>query len=134
MSKLRRSRYNKVIAGVCGGIGEYLNIDPVIIRVAWVILTFVPGSPGLLAYLICMLIIPEDNGVIYENDNNSSYNSGNNLPTFIGIALIILGAFLLLNILFPRFFHMFNMFNIIRYWPVLLIILGIYIIVKQKNK
>jgi len=131
MSKLRRSRYNKVIAGVCGGIGEYLNIDPVIVRIIWFILTFTPGFPGLLAYLICLLIMPEDDGIIYENASSSSSNYDNNLPMFIGIALIIIGASLLINILFPKFFHMFN---IMKYWPVILIIAGIYIIVKQKNK
>jgi len=47
-----------MIAGVCGGIGEYLNIDPVLIRVVMVILALGAGA-GLLAYLICAIIIPE---------------------------------------------------------------------------
>ncbi|MCL2486253.1 MAG: PspC domain-containing protein [Oscillospiraceae bacterium] len=56
--RLYRSRTNRMIAGVCGGIGEYLNIDPVLIRVVMVILALGAGA-GLLAYLICAIIIPE---------------------------------------------------------------------------
>lgn len=60
MSKrLYRSQTNRKIAGVCGGIGEYLNVDPTIIRLIWVLLVFFVGT-GLLAYLIAALIIPEN--------------------------------------------------------------------------
>ena len=52
---LRRSSKNKVIAGVCGGIGEYFNIDPVIIRILAIV---IPGF-GWVAYLICAIIIPK---------------------------------------------------------------------------
>ena len=54
--KLYRSRTNRWIAGVCGGIGEYLNIDPTIIRILAII---IPGF-GWLAYLICAIIIPSE--------------------------------------------------------------------------
>lgn len=56
--KLYKSRNNRVISGVCGGIGEYFNIDPTIIRLLWVILIFCFGT-GILAYIIAALIIPE---------------------------------------------------------------------------
>ena len=59
MKRLCRSRRNRVIAGVCGGIGEYFGIDPSIIRLLWVLLTFMGGS-GILAYIICWIIIPEE--------------------------------------------------------------------------
>jgi len=133
MNKLRRSKSNKVLAGVCGGIGEYLNIDPVIIRIIWVLLIFAPGTPGLIAYIICALIIPEDNSIIYEDDS-SSYNKRENLPLILGIGLIIIGSVLLIDIIFPKFYHIFNISRILRYWPAILIIGGIYIIVKYKNK
>lgn len=55
--RLFRSKENKIIAGVCGGIAEYFKIDPVIIRLIWVIMLFGYGF-GLLAYLIAWLIIP----------------------------------------------------------------------------
>ena len=52
--RLYRSRKNKVIAGVCGGIGEYFQIDPVIVRILAIV---IPGF-GWVAYLICALVIP----------------------------------------------------------------------------
>ena len=55
--KLYRSPENKVIAGVCGGIAEYFDIDPTLVRLAWVLFCVLGGS-GLLAYIIAA-IIPE---------------------------------------------------------------------------
>lgn len=56
--KLTRSS-NKILAGVCGGIAEYLEVDPTLIRVIYAILAvFTTGFPGLLLYLILMLIMP----------------------------------------------------------------------------
>ena len=57
--KLYRSQTNRKIAGVCVGIGEYVNLDPTVIRLIWVLLVFCAGT-GLLAYLIAALIIPEN--------------------------------------------------------------------------
>jgi len=54
--RLYRSRRNRILAGVCGGIGEYFNIDPVIIRILAVV---IPGF-GWFAYLICAIIIPSE--------------------------------------------------------------------------
>ena len=54
MRRLYRSRTNRWIAGVCGGIGEYFNIDPTLIRILAVV---IPGF-GWIAYLICAIIIP----------------------------------------------------------------------------
>jgi len=57
--KLTRSA-DKKIAGVCGGIAEYFGVDPTVIRIAYVVLTFFSaGFPGLLLYLILMLLMPE---------------------------------------------------------------------------
>ena len=55
--RLYRSEKNKVIAGVCSGIGEYLGVDPVIVRLIWVVFTFIWGI-GLLVYLVAWLIVP----------------------------------------------------------------------------
>jgi len=56
--KLYRSRQERMIGGVAGGLGEYLNVDPTLMRLAFVILTFFGGS-GIPIYLIMWLIIPE---------------------------------------------------------------------------
>ena len=55
--RLYKSNSNKVIDGVCGGIGEDFNIDPTLVRLAWVVFCALGGS-GLLAYIIMALIIP----------------------------------------------------------------------------
>lgn len=54
--KLYRSETNKKIAGVCGGLAEYLNIDPTIIRLIWALVAL--SGAGILAYLIAALVIP----------------------------------------------------------------------------
>ena len=56
--KLYRSNTDSVFAGVCGGIGEYFNIDPVIVRIIWVVVTLIGGA-GFLAYIIAWIIIPK---------------------------------------------------------------------------
>ena len=55
--KLYRNPNNKMIAGVCSGLAEYINIDPTIIRVIWALVGL--SGAGIVAYLICALIIPE---------------------------------------------------------------------------
>ena len=55
--KLVKSADRK-ICGVCGGIGEYLGIDPTVIRLLWVVFTFMGGA-GLLAYIVAAIIVPE---------------------------------------------------------------------------
>lgn len=55
--KLFRSNKNKMICGVCGGLAEYINIDPTIVRLLWVVFSFAGGF-GLLAYIIAAIIMP----------------------------------------------------------------------------
>jgi len=57
--RLHRSRNEKMIGGVCGGLGEYFGIDPTIVRVLWVAITLIGGA-GILAYLILWIIMPLD--------------------------------------------------------------------------
>jgi phage shock protein C len=57
--KLRRSRHDKKIAGVCGGFGEYLGVDPTLVRLIWLV-AVVFGGTGLLAYLIAWIVMPEE--------------------------------------------------------------------------
>ena len=57
--RLTRSRKHKMIAGVCGGIGEYLEVDPTVVRVVYVILSIPSaGFLGLLAYIILIFLMP----------------------------------------------------------------------------
>jgi phage shock protein C len=60
MKKMYRSS-NRIIAGVCGGIAEYLDVDPTVIRVLYAVLSiFSVGFPGLLLYLILLVLIPNE--------------------------------------------------------------------------
>ena len=56
--KLYRSANDKKIAGVCGGLAKYLNVDPTVIRVIWALIAL--GGAGILAYIVCALVIPEE--------------------------------------------------------------------------
>ena len=58
MKNLYRSNRNKMLAGVCGGIGEYFGIDPTIVRLLWVLCCAIGGS-GFLAYIIAAIIMPD---------------------------------------------------------------------------
>ena len=55
--KLFRSKTDKKIAGVCGGLAQYLEMDSTVVRLLWIVLSFFAGS-GILLYLICALIMP----------------------------------------------------------------------------
>ena len=57
--RLVKSQSNRMICGVCAGVGEYFGIDPTVIRLLWIFLTFCGGS-GLLAYIIAAVVIPEN--------------------------------------------------------------------------
>jgi phage shock protein PspC (stress-responsive transcriptional regulator) len=57
--RLYKSRTNRVIGGVCGGVGEYFDIDPVVVRILWLVALLVLGT-GLLAYIICLIVIPDN--------------------------------------------------------------------------
>ncbi|RJP43854.1 PspC domain-containing protein [Candidatus Parcubacteria bacterium] len=60
MKKLYRSRENRVLAGIIGGLGEYFNVDPVILRLAWLLIVVSTGVlPGVIAYLIGILVVPK---------------------------------------------------------------------------
>ncbi len=59
--RLRRSRTNRVLGGVVGGMSEYLGIDPTLGRVLYVLISVLSAAfPGILVYLICWMVIPEE--------------------------------------------------------------------------
>ena len=57
--KLLKSAVNRMICGVCGGIGEYFNVDPTVIRLIWVILSFSSAGAGIVIYIIAAVIMPD---------------------------------------------------------------------------
>jgi len=58
-NKLRRSRHNRIVAGVCGGLGEFFDISPFWFRLLFLVLLIPGGLPGLVPYLILWIVIPK---------------------------------------------------------------------------
>ena len=79
-----------------------------------------------LAYLVCGLVIPlepiDDSDYEYRNNNT-------NTKIFVGLFLIIVGLYMLSNLLFPHL--SIALYKLIKFWPILLVVLGIYIIIKK---
>lgn len=131
MSKqLYRSTNNKVIAGVCAGVSDYFEIDPTIVRIIWLLLAF-PGGIGLIAYVVCWIVMPEKNMVTaassdsYESDRHTDEEKDKN-KKIIGIVLIIIGSVFL----FDRFFKWFDMAIII---PLVIIAIGFFVLYNARR-
>ncbi len=58
--RLYRSRSERMIGGVCGGIGKYLKIDSTVIRLLFLLLAFLSGVPAIIAYIILLFVVPEE--------------------------------------------------------------------------
>ena len=74
--KLFKSRNDRKVAGVCGGIAEYIDIDSTLIRLVWVLLVFCAGT-GFLAYIIAAIVMPDES--VNYNNNDNYYNGNNNI-------------------------------------------------------
>jgi phage shock protein PspC (stress-responsive transcriptional regulator) len=72
MKKRLYKSNNRVISGVCGGIGDYLGLDPTMIRIAWAILTVFTAFSGIIFYIICAIIIPQNPG--YRPEDYRTYD------------------------------------------------------------
>lgn len=71
--RLYRSQKDKVIAGVCGGIAAHLNVDPVLVRLVYILLTFGTGlGPGLIVYIIAWIIIPLETTEVVSTETSES--------------------------------------------------------------
>jgi phage shock protein C len=61
MKRLMRSKSNKWLGGVCAGVGDYLQVDPTVVRVLWIIVTVFTGfAPGILLYFLLWFMMPEN--------------------------------------------------------------------------
>ncbi len=67
--RLTRSRTNRMIGGVCGGLGEYFDLDPTLIRIAFVALIFLGMGSPLLGYILLWIIIPRGDKVAAQDDS-----------------------------------------------------------------
>ena len=137
--RLTRSRRDRIIAGVCGGLAEYLDIDPILVRLAFLILLFASGI-GIPIYLILWIVMPNDDG----QEENSSEVIQKNLgemgekvytevsrlgrPGTIGVLLVLFGAFFLLSEL-----GILHGIGGAVFWPLVLIGAGIYLLLRRRK-
>lgn len=130
---LYRSDQDRIIAGVCRGLGDYFDIDPLLIRIVFIILA-ISGGLGAILYLAAWLIIPrqkhtaDQNEVSPPQEKGSSDMNRNPSGLVFGILIIILGIGLLL--------HNYGLFNFkfSLIWPLILIAVGVRLIIRDKNK
>ena len=137
--KLYRSQRDKMLAGVCGGLGSYLAIDPTFIRIFFIILVLADGI-GIFIYLVLWVIMPRedridaDTGISFEADEIADRAKGMGQEIqdavrspnpqvfkFVGIALILMGFFAMLDRLNISWLQWFDRSIL---WPILLIIGG----------
>lgn len=101
--ELRRSKENQVIAGVCGGLGRYLGLDPVLFRIAFLI-SLLAGGIGLLIYIVFWIAVPEFESVEAEQrDTQLTQANRGNAGLLVGGGLILVGLVILMREIFPWF-------------------------------
>lgn len=128
--RLYRSKRERVVAGVCGGIAEYIDVDPTLIRIAWVVFILMGGA-GLLAYFIAMIIIPEnpkerspEQKKEKEEYERKEYEDERFGSLIGGIILLTIGSFFLANN-----FGFMAWMDWTLFWPVIIIFIGLIIII-----
>lgn len=115
-SPLLRSVTNRKVAGVAGGLGEYFGVDPILFRIAFVLLALGGGS-GILIYLVMWLIVPE------RTDGSPAPQSAQRPFTgaaVLGVVFIIVGTIALLNTVAPQLGQYF--------WPVTFVVGGLALV------
>lgn len=121
-SPLRRSREDRMLFGVCGGLARHLGVDPAVVRVAFALLAVFGGS-GLLLYLIAVVAIPsEDPG---ETIVPASPSLSSNTAAILGAVLVGLGSLMLATRLIPGFSDLFG--------PLLLVGLGVVVLLAARR-
>ena len=128
--KLHKSRTNKYIGGICGGLGEYLSIDPTILRLMMVLLAFATSGILVIVYIVMCFIIPypdEDTGEsaayrkISESADRANINNEKQ-KRYMGIILVTLGSLLFLKNILPNNISKFVI-------PIAAVIIGLIIII-----
>lgn len=146
--RLYRSQTDRIIGGVCGGLGEYLRIDTTVIRLLFVLLALGSGV-GLMVYLVMWLVVPAEGTVsnqdtLHENAGEiaartrtfgadlkrSLRNPDRQTGLFIGAGLVSLGFIFLCKALgLP----LLRSFNLGVWWPVILIVLGVLVVLRRSR-
>lgn len=144
--KLYRSKTDRIIFGVCGGLGEYFEVDPLILRILFILLTFTGGS-GIIIYIILAILIPDANDQKSKGKSISDAQektqelaedikgNGNwfkSVRNIIGLIIVFIG----LDILFEQVFNI-NPFSFVN-WSIVLaliiILIGLKVIFGNKKQ
>jgi phage shock protein C len=146
--KLYRSSSNKMLGGVCGGLADYLDLDPTLVRLFFVILMLASGV-GIWVYLILWIVLPrsdhpEENSVSISADEIASRarqmgsemgeafrRPNKNAGMFIGIGLVVVGFFLFIDQLHIQWLQWFRPDML---WAVLLVVGGAALLVRALRK
>ncbi|MDQ3099523.1 MAG: PspC domain-containing protein [bacterium] len=145
--KLYRSTTNRVIAGVCAGLADYFDIDPMVVRALFVLAFFMSGA-GIVLYIVLWLIIPEHPVVdtfsrenlrntvsemkakaidVVDEFRGTKNDRMETRQSWLAILAIAIGIMLLL-----RNFDLLSIFNFDRLWPLILIVIGFAIMFKKR--
>jgi phage shock protein PspC (stress-responsive transcriptional regulator) len=151
---LYRSQDDKVLAGVCGGLAEYFEVDATLIRLVWAVTVLFAGT-GILAYILFIIIVPErprlltvnpaegeempegevteDEGAQTANPESPRVDKGRDKSStqFFGLILIVIGMMFIAR----RIFWWLNIrlpWEIL--WPVVLIVVGLYLVFMKESK
>jgi phage shock protein PspC (stress-responsive transcriptional regulator) len=117
--RLYRSRGDRMIAGVAGGLAQSMRLDPSLVRVVWAILVFATGGIALVIYIVMAIVVPEEQpGTVHVARPPMT---GGSFALPVGAGLVVLGAYLLLRQYVPALD-----FN--RIWPVFLIATGVLLL------
>jgi len=148
--RMYKSRKNRMIAGVAGGIAEYIDVDPTLIRLAFVLLVFA-GASGIIIYIVLAIILPEQESIVPPASSSGTppadiagqpapevapdfsprrySESRNKGAQVIGLGIIALGIlFLLIN------FGVFSWLEWGVIWPVVLIAIGLLLILGRARR
>jgi len=144
--RLTRSTTDKILAGVCGGLGAYFELDATIFRIIFVLATLFGGF-GLILYIILALLIPADTavdktvnlrrgveeigGVVQKGAERLKQEVGRSTAAgrnWLGVILVALGVLFLLGN-----FGFFEIFNFGRLWPLILVVIGFLVLVRDND-
>lgn len=120
---LRRSRRDRVLGGVCGGLARYLDVDPVLLRVAAIALAL-SGGVGVLAYLVAWVALPDADD---EEPESTVPPAGRHAVAIaVGAALVGLGVLLLVRQWMPWF-------GAEVFWPLVVVAVGVLVLVTARR-
>ena len=139
--RLRKGSTEKMIAGVCGGLGRYLDVDPTWVRLVFVLLVFA-GGLGLLAYIVLAIIMPADQTLVTGTEETlaapttaapitpeADEQHRRRQVEIVGLILVLVGILFLASN-----FGLFSWWRWDVLWPMVLIRGGVFLIIRRSNR